>query len=267
MTGESPAGGLIEKLTTNHNLMGFLRASRLYLLFRGVYHAWYAPRRLRFYSSFVRPDDLVFDIGANIGTRLGTFLELGAQVVAVEPQTTCFSALLRKHRSNPKVHLIHAGLDGADGMKAIHLCENDALSSMSDRWIAGVRESGRFGTLRWERQEMARVTTLDSIIEQYGIPSFCKIDVEGYELHVIQGLSKRIPCLSFEYNPELRGDSEEIIQRLSEIGEYVFNYCVGEPDRLEMAQWVDPVQMMSTLKTLASGHLDIFAKRTKQDRD
>jgi hypothetical protein len=43
-------------------------------------------KRLTFYRNFIRNGDLCFDIGANIGTRTEAFLELGAKVVAVEPQ-------------------------------------------------------------------------------------------------------------------------------------------------------------------------------------
>ena len=250
----------IDRLTTSHRLMATLRASRLYSPLRRLYHSWYAHSRLKFYSSFVNPNDLVFDIGANIGTRLGTFLELGARVVAVEPQTSCLSALNRKYGSNPRVTLVHVGIDDEEGTRTIHLCENDALSSMSDKWIDSVRASGRFGTLQWSRKEAVTVTTLDKMIERFGVPAYCKIDVEGYELHVIQGLSTGIPCLSFEFNPELRGEAEEALSHLSGIGNYLYNYCIGEPSRLELAQWIGADQMISVLNGIGSGHLDIFAK-------
>lgn len=36
------------------------------------------------------------------------------------------------------------------------------------------------------------------------MPSFIKIDVEGYELEVMNGLNQKVPLLSFEYiTPEL----------------------------------------------------------------
>ncbi len=38
------------------------------------------------YRQFVKPGDLVFDIGAHVGDRVGAFRRLGARVVAVEPQ-------------------------------------------------------------------------------------------------------------------------------------------------------------------------------------
>ena len=43
------------------------------------------------------------------------------------------------------------------------------------------------------------VTTLDKLIEQYEVPSFIKIDVEGYELEVLKGLTRLVPALSFEF--------------------------------------------------------------------
>src|SRR5262245_46654975 len=48
--------------------------------------AWRAWRqRRRFLSRFVKPGMLVFDIGANVGEYAETFRQLGARVVAVEP--------------------------------------------------------------------------------------------------------------------------------------------------------------------------------------
>ena len=49
--------------------------------------------RLSFYSQFLNPNTLCFDIGANIGNRTEIFLTLGARVIAVEPQKECAKML------------------------------------------------------------------------------------------------------------------------------------------------------------------------------
>ena len=263
---DGSAEGLIDRVTTSHSLMAVLKASRMYGPARNLYHSWYAPRRLRFYSSFVKRGDLVFDVGANIGTRLATFVDLGARVVAFEPQTLCFAALRRRFESNKRVQVVHAGLGQSEGTGTIRLCENDSLSSMSEAWVRGVKSSRRFGTLQWGRSEEVSMTTLDRAIERYGMPAYCKIDVEGYELNVIRGLSKAIPCLSFEFNMELMSDAEEIVDRLTAIGAYEFNYCVGEPARLELVDWASPGSMTSTLGTVRSGHVDVFARRLPEGK-
>jgi hypothetical protein len=62
------------------------------------FRIYYGDRRRaaamdRLYGSFVRPGDLVFDVGAHIGDRVASFLRLGARVVAVEPQPSMVRAL------------------------------------------------------------------------------------------------------------------------------------------------------------------------------
>src|ERR1700741_472726 len=53
-----------------------------------IYHAIpLRERRLKsFYRRFVRPGDLVFDVGAHVGNHVRAFSSLGCRVVAVEPQ-------------------------------------------------------------------------------------------------------------------------------------------------------------------------------------
>jgi hypothetical protein len=46
------------------------------------------------------------------------------------------------------------------------------------------------------------VATLDSLIDEFGVPDYAKIDVEGFDLEVLRGLSRPIPLLSFEYNSQ-----------------------------------------------------------------
>ena len=52
-----------------------------------------AERLKSFYSTLIGLNGLVFDIGANVGTRVNVFLSLGLRVVAVEPQRKCVRIL------------------------------------------------------------------------------------------------------------------------------------------------------------------------------
>ena len=47
----------------------------------------------RLHGNFVRPGDLVFDVGAHVGDRVASFHRLGARVVAVEPQPSMVRTL------------------------------------------------------------------------------------------------------------------------------------------------------------------------------
>src|SRR5258708_9447722 len=52
-----------------------------------------------FYAPFVRRGDLVFDVGAHFGKYAECFTSLGAAVVAIEPNPTCFPILRHTARS------------------------------------------------------------------------------------------------------------------------------------------------------------------------
>ena len=54
-----------------------------------------------FTRQFLRPGDLYFDIGAHVGNRIRAARQIGARVVAVEPNpelTVFLKALVRRRR-------------------------------------------------------------------------------------------------------------------------------------------------------------------------
>jgi hypothetical protein len=83
------------------------------------------------------------------------------------------------------------------------------------------------------------VTTLDALIAEYGRPSFCKIDVEGYELQVIEGLSQPIRTISFEYNVRYLDLAEACLKRLRRFGPFAVNVSLGETQELAAGTWWD----------------------------
>jgi Methyltransferase FkbM domain len=112
------------------------------------------------------------------------------------------------------------------------------------------------------------VVTVDSLIEAFGAPDYVKIDVEGFDLEVLQGLTRPPPLLSFEFNtvgPLLR-IAEACIARAGALGDYEFNYLIetGGPPELLFERWVSPGVMRYTLvHDIARAPLygDIFARR------
>ena len=112
-------------------------------------------------------------------------------------------------------------------------------SSLSREWTDAVRASGRFEEFDWDRRQAVRVTTLDALIETYGAPDFCKIDVEGYELEVLRGLSRPLPALSFEFTVERLESRIAAAEHVARLGMGSFNYSPGESMRLALDQWID----------------------------
>ncbi|MES2604832.1 MAG: FkbM family methyltransferase [Pseudomonadota bacterium] len=223
------------------------------------------PRRVmrRFYEPFIKRGDLVFDIGANRGQRIDIFLELGAKIVAVEPQQACVD-YIRQHFPSRNLVLIHKGLGSRDGeLVEMNICkELDSISSMSQDFLQQSRFATQYG-YAWEKSGKVELTTLDRLIATHGVPAFCKIDVEGYEVEVLSGLSQALPCISFEYNREFHQRSLECAAKLDALGSYHYNFGRAEPEHLMFAQWLTAAELFNRLHEHTDNLLwgDIYARR------
>lgn len=193
----------------------------------------------RFYGQFVRPGDLCFDVGANMGSRTEVFLALGAKVVAVEPQADCIQQLRTRYAKRDRVTLFQGGLAEQEGQMEIYISQPNPTSSMSKAWIERLKSRAGWEGHRWYKAEIVPVTTLDALIAQHGEPVFVKIDVEGFELPVLRGLSRPVRALSFEYSPEMLETAWECIAYLQKLGDYEFNASYKESMAMMLPNWSD----------------------------
>jgi FkbM family methyltransferase len=202
--------------------------------------------RYAFYKHILNEGDICFDIGANTGNRTGVFVSLGAKVVAVEPQQELCKYLDAKF--GRRITLVHKGVGDKEGKMTLHSpAKYSALATFSKEWI----EQGRFKGDGWKETETVEITTLDLLIQQFGLPKFIKIDTEGYEAQVMKGLSYKIPYLSFEYmTPELNQQAIECIEMLKKINNNVIcNFSAQESMRFNLETWLTPDQMIEYIHT------------------
>lgn len=211
-------------------------------------------RRLRaFYRTMIAPGDLCFDIGAHVGNRSLAMAAAGASVVAVEPQPH-FLAFLDRFVRSRQIEVVGGAVGSVPGRTTLHVSRlHPTVTTMSSDWIGEVRHSRAFGRVRWDRQVTVDVTTLDALIERYGMPHFCKIDVEGLEAEILEGLSRPLALVAFEYVPESLSTAHACLDRLDALGRYEYNIVRGERHRFHDAQWVDSTALRRTLKTVAPG--------------
>lgn len=207
-----------------------------------------ATRRLL--SAFVAPGDLVFDVGANVGDMTREFLALGARVVAFEPQEQCRIILAKRF---PQVVIDPRALSDRDGTTTLHVPTVSTLGSIAPDWIQAVKDSGRFSEFAWRGAQEVATGTLQSAIDDYGEPIFCKIDVEGSEEAVINGLDTPVRALSLEFVPEHRTGYIRAVERLAELGGYEWNYVKfqrdgGDSGRFEFARWMTSVEFAAYLQ-------------------
>lgn len=206
------------------------------------------PKRKQFYSQFIQPNHLVFDVGANVGNRVQVFLELAANVVAVEPQPACIATLEEKFGN--RITLEKVGLSKEPGTLEMYLANDSTISTFSKEFIDNT-STNRFSNYSWNQTIQVPIVTLDSLIEKYGIPQFCKIDVEGFELNVLEGLHTPIPYLSFEYCvPEMQQNMLQCMQRLHTIAPNgTFNYSIAENMELALTEWISFESMQHLVQT------------------
>ena len=223
---------------------------RSVLMYHGIP---FRRRRLtRFYTQFIRPGDLCFDIGAHVGSRLRAWTPLGAQIVAVEPQPACMTLLRRWFGHRAQITLIEQAVGAKPGVAELLISSRTpTVTTLSPAWIAAVKKDKGFAGVRWNEPLPVPVTTLDELIARYGAPAFCKIDVEGYELEVLQGLSQPLPALSFEYLPACLDTARACVATLTALGPHVFNWSVGEAQCLRSADWLSAPEFLEQLEVEA----------------
>lgn len=201
----------------------------------------------RFYQEFIQPGDLCFDIGANHGDRTRIFRDLGARVIALEPQSSCFGLLQQEYRNDSQVTLIQAAAGATEGVVNLRICdETDACATLSDNFV---QVYGEISGLNWGRTEKVTIVTLSTLIARYGMPDFCKVDTEGYESEVFRGLNQPIPCISFEFNQGLLDDTAKALARLGQLADYRCNFLCYEHMKLVLDTWVPLEQFASHLRS------------------
>jgi FkbM family methyltransferase len=215
-----------------------------------------------FYKNLIDKNSICFDVGANIGNRSDIFMKLCSKVVAIEPQKKCFEILQKKYGKKSNIILINKALGEKEGEAEIMISEATTVSSISKDWIQSVKYSGRFSDIVWQKGYIVPVVTLDSLILTYGLPNFCKIDVEGFEYQVLSGLSKPIKIISFEFTPEMIDSTISCINHLSGIGNYKYNYSLGESMKFELSEYVSESEIKNILSRFKDNTIfgDVYAK-------
>lgn len=216
----------------------------------------------RLYGAFLRPGDLAFDIGAHVGDRVSSFRRLGARVVALEPQPGPARVIRLIHRRDPLVTLLEAACGDHEGSITLRInSANPTVSTASAAFINAAAGARGWEGQAWDREIVVPCTTLDKLIARHGLPRLLKIDVEGFEAHVLAGLTKRVPVISFEFTTIQRDVAEACLVLLETLGPYRFNVAIGESQRLEFDEPASAEAMGRYLRDLphSANSGDVYA--------
>lgn len=197
-------------------------------------------------------DSLIFDVGLNVGNKSEYFLLNGAYVVGFEPQQDCFLKAFQRLSKFEKFKAENIALSKEEGESYIYKSEADTLSSMSTEFIDRVKNI-RFNGVKWNQTpDKIKVSTLDNMILKYGKPKYIKVDVEGYEYEVLQGLTSPVQYISIEFTPELYKNTEKCLNYLNELGNKncSYNYIYRENDHYMFEEWVSLQEIKNYLSSV-----------------
>lgn len=242
---------------TSPALQGVFRSLRLY-------HGADAPRAGmdRLYQGYIKPGDLVFDIGAHVGDRISSFRRIGARVVALEPQPLLQRALRLIHGNDPGVILLPAAAGPEISAQTLHVnTQNPTVSTLSSAFLVEALGAEGWQDQNWDTTLTVPAVTLDRLITMFGPPAFIKIDIEGYEDEALRGITQPVPALSFEFTTIARDVAQRCLKTVTALGDYRFNVALGESQQLQFEHGVTEMQMSEYLELLphAANSGDVYA--------
>lgn len=192
--------------------------------FRGQIGHEYDPHLAEFFASRIRPGDVCFNVGANIGVyalQLARWAGPEGRVVAFEPNPAAM-AVLRRHiemnRLEDRVDLAPAAVSDEAGETVLFTVASDARGRLG---APNPELTGRADSVP------VAVTTLDHYVASHGVtPDWLLIDIEGFEIRALAGARKLLEGdrkirLVVEMHPNVwdtagtsRADAERILAEL-----------------------------------------------------
>lgn len=235
---------------------GFLRSVVIY------YRPTQRSQWLKFYKKILPENSLVFDIGAHVGSKTRSLRNAGAKVIALEPQQP-FASFLQKTLPSDVVFIEAAAGEKETEAEMSVSTKHPTVSSLRKDFVSSAGSAPGFKKVKWDQTQLVQITTLDALIIQYGIPDYIKIDVEGFELEVLKGLSHSVELISFEVLAGFPKLAIEVVDRLSQLGEYKFNLVVGEKAIFSWHQWQDQKAVKDWIgnQSPSSKSADLFARK------
>ena len=195
-------------------------------------------------TKLLNSGDLFFDIGAHLGDKSKQFLDKNLKAIMVEPLPQCVDQLKLKFKEKTNIEILQKAVGKTTGNMTLEInTKMPTTSTMAKHW-----KSGRFSNEKWDQKITVEMTTLDHLIKIYGEPNYIKIDVEGFELDVLLGLSKKVGIISFEFTSEFLDKSINCLNHLGKIGYKKYNFSIGERRKF-FSEWSNIDDLMRQLKS------------------
>lgn len=185
----------------------------------------------------IRPGDVVWDVGANVGFYTKQFAEIvgdQGKVFAFEPSPEAAAKVAVVGAELPAINMVNSAFSDSPGKAFFDVSSGgDSVTNHLTEQAAG---SGA-------EQVEVDVTTGDLFSDENGVPAIIKIDVEGFELEVLRGMERLLT------SEGLRGIFCEVHFSVLE-SRGMANAPVELEQRLKSAGfsvvWIDPSHIAAT---------------------
>ena len=194
--------------------------------------------------------NLIFDIGFNVGEFTQTCFNKypNCSVIAVEANPNLVNSASPHFFTNYNLSLLNNLVSDVEGEsldfyishKATGVSTASTEFMENSRFTKGSKHLGE-NSIEWAAPIKVESITIDSMIERYGVPDLLKIDVEGYELNVLKGLTQKINDICFEWHEEESENLYKILEHLQSLGYNQFGVIgwFDEGDIFEKATFSD----------------------------
>jgi FkbM family methyltransferase len=141
----------------------------------------------------------VIDVGANKGDWTGYFIKQNSsiRILMLEPSISAFEFLSDRFKDSDNITIIRKAVSNKDGDASFF---EEPRCGETSSLLSSFSDSNSI-------KRKISVTTIDSLINEFGLKKvdFLKIDVEGFDLHVLKGAAdslgkNKIQFIQFEYN-------------------------------------------------------------------
>jgi FkbM family methyltransferase len=200
----------------------------------------YEPFSLKLIKNFLGPESTLLDIGAHYGAySIYAASKTGSKVIAIEPVNENFELLnenVKANRLEKKIKTFNVAASNEEGVAEFH------IPWASDS--AGFHKHPLADTIK---KQTVIVKRIDNLTAGKKI-DFIKIDTEGHEINVLQGLRKTLSdnpssVLLIEANPmTLKAAGYTLEELISEISELKKEIYVVDEANFTLSRLTAPVE-------------------------
>jgi FkbM family methyltransferase len=203
------------------NNLRYTKLHYFYLKYKNPDYINDLNKEANFYQDILNKNDLVFDLGANLGEKTEIFQRFVKKIICYEPNEYLCKRMISRFRNNKSIVIIQVVVSDTENVVDFTLVkDNEAYSTMLPNGLIHFKHLDKTKFY----QKKIKSTTLTSEIKKFGIPDYIKIDCEGAEYLILKDLKNSIKLISFEVNlPQYKIEGIKIVNSLSSKFDYEFN--------------------------------------------